>query len=79
MPIGIGCKIQILETKISNTRNLKKTAQTRYTEQLRKMRAKLKILKEQRMEQYEKKVTGLPSQKQLSKRKRVMKAKAKKN
>ena len=78
MPIGIGCKIMILEDKISKTRELKKTAGVRYEKRLKKLRSELKKLKMTKDEQYEKRVTGLPSKKQLAKRRRVTKAKNKK-
>ena len=45
MPIGLKCKIQILEDKISKTRKLMSTAKQTYGKKLEKMRKNLVELK----------------------------------
>ena len=70
MPIGLKCKIQILEDKISKTRKLMSTAKQRYGKKLEKMRKNLVELKRAESVQFERRVTGVPTNAQLRRRRR---------
>lgn len=83
MSLGLNCKIQVKELEINNARKAmnerKKNIEKNTGDKLKKLRDELDELKKKKKEQDEKRITGLPSQAQLAKRKRVNKAKLKKN